>query len=199
MRFESATQVSAHSPLPCFIIYFVIFVFEYCGLWNAIYGFLEAWFDGSVHSESIYFISLRNVRLLPTWHHFELNSQLAGGGNKQIVNSGWNLFENWILVIDSTGDIFSLHSQLRQLNWLSCRVYLFIFLFLVNFHCMYSTYEDLKTNFVLCMNPGFISTPLHIFQCDSRYQLLLQSSQGWLWLDLLQSSLTRCWARFSSS
>ena len=84
-RFESAVHVSAHSLLPCFIIYFLILssrlaVFE---MWYM--GFLEAWFDGGILPERIYFISMRHFGLLPTWHHFELNSQLAGWGNKQVV------------------------------------------------------------------------------------------------------------------
>jgi len=167
-----------------------------CDIWD----FWRPGLMGGILPERIYFISLRRFGLLPTWHHFELNSQLAGWGNKQVV---WIQAETclrtefWLQTPQKHFLPALTAKTIGKLNWLSCRVYFFISS--SHFHWVYSTYEDLKTNFVLCTNPGFVSSPPPLLRCDSACQLLLHSSQGWLRMDLLPSSLTWSLARFSSS
>lgn len=140
-------------------------------------GFLEAWFDGVFLQRG--FISTGHFGLLSVWHHFELNSQLAGVGNKQVV---------WIQTETCLSTEFWLQTPQGAFSpcthsWDHRKTYcLAEFIFFISssyFHWMNSIYEDLKTSFVLCRNPGFVSeTPHPLFLCDSKCQPLLRSSQG---------------------
>lgn len=122
-------------------------------------GFLEAWFDGVFLQRG--FISPRHFGLLPAWHHFRLNSLLAGVANKEVV---WIQAETCLRTefwLQTPPGAFSpcTHSwEHRKTYWLSCRVFFFQ-ISSSYFHWMHSTYEDLKTSFVLGRNPGFVSIP----------------------------------------
>lgn len=164
-------------------------------------GLLEAWFGGVFLQRG--FISTGHFGLLPVWHHFELNSQLAGVGNKQVV---------WIQTETCLSTEFWLQTPQGAFSpcthsWDHRKTYClaeFIFLFLVHTFTEWIALMRISKPVLYFVGTLALSLrPLTPYSCATQsvshccgHLKVVRGGNG---VDSLPSSLTCFLARFSSS